>query len=148
MGGDDKPTAGDLNLQRKQGCAGAGSPRAFTRLRVVKGAMASASQKLAIVAEKLIRPPIKRRAGVDTIVDVGVIASLKIYDKGFDQPPSPEDVKFHRFARRNFGNRCRPFRGVSRVARTLVLFHDKEEKRPGPKVFAPSKPAGAERRLC
>ncbi len=47
---------------------------------------------------------------MDTKVNVGVIASLKINDKRFDKSSLPEDVKLHRFTRRNFGNRRRPLR--------------------------------------
>jgi hypothetical protein len=104
IGGDNDPAAGDLNLQRKEGTAGAGPTSAFTRIRFVKGAVSSASQKLVIITEKLVRPPVERRTSVDTIVDIGVILSIKIDHKRFDKSSSPEDVKLHRFTRRNFGN--------------------------------------------
>lgn len=104
IGGDNDPATGDLNLQRKEGAAGAGPTSAFTRIRFVKGAVSPASQKLVIITEKLVRPPVERRTSVDTMVDIGVIPSIKIDDKRFDKSSSPEDVKLHRFTRRNFGN--------------------------------------------
>jgi hypothetical protein len=104
IGGDNDPAAGDLNLQRKEGATGAGPTSAFTCIRFVKRSVSPASQKLVIITEKLVWPPVERRTSVDTIVDIGVIPSIKIDDERFDKSSSPHDVKLYRFARCNFGN--------------------------------------------
>jgi hypothetical protein len=73
-----------------------------------------------VITEKLVWPPIEGRAGVDTIVDVSVIPSIRVYHKRFDEPPSPDDVKLYRFARRNFSNWCRPFLWVRWATHKVV----------------------------
>ena len=56
--------------------------------------MCSAHQESAVVAEELVRPPIERCPGVDTVVDVGVVAAAEIHYEAFDEPLAPENVKF------------------------------------------------------
>ena|SRR5215472_5467143 len=60
--------------------------------------MSPADQKSAVIVEKLVRPPIKRRSSMDAIVDIGVIAPAEVYDEPFDKPVAPANVKFRREA--------------------------------------------------
>ena len=107
-GGNNNPTAGDFNLEWKQGAARAGSTRAFTCIRFVTGAVRPAGQKSAIVVEEFIRPPIERCSGMGAIVDISIVVPAEVYDEAFDKPLAPANMKFRGVARRDFVTRRRP----------------------------------------
>ena len=114
VGGDNNPIASDLGVKRKKSAAAAGPAGAFTGIRFVKGAMGTTGQKSAIVAEKLVRPPVERCSGMDAIVDVSVVAPAKVHHETFDKPLPPENVKFRGAAGRDFAQRRRPHSWRSR----------------------------------
>jgi hypothetical protein len=102
-----------LDVKRKQCAADTRSVGAFTGIRLVKRAVCPAPQKSVVVGEELVRPPIERCAGMDAIVDIGVVAPTEVDDETFDKPLSPHNVKLRRSTRWDFSDRRRPHRGVS-----------------------------------
>ena len=127
-GGDNNPVVGDLNPEWKQCAAAAGSAGAFTGIRLVKGAVGPAFEKSAVVAEELVRPPIERCSGMDAVVDIGVVASAEVNYETFDNPLSPENVKFRRAAGRDFAQRRRPNGRVRHwITRDPGRFHYEDE---------------------
>ena len=56
--------------------------------------MSPASQKLVIITEKLVWPPIEGRTSVDTMIDIGVVVAVEVHHETFHEPVAPENVKF------------------------------------------------------
>ena len=91
---NNNPASHDFNVEWKECAASAGAAGAFTGLRLVTRAVGTADQKPLIVAEELVWPPIERCAGMDAIIDVGVVASVDVHDEAFNKTFTPENVKF------------------------------------------------------
>jgi hypothetical protein len=72
-GGDNQAIAVYLHRKREERAARARPTGALAGLRLEQGAVRSTSQKSAIVAEKLVWPPVEGCAGVDAVVHVSVV---------------------------------------------------------------------------
>jgi hypothetical protein len=72
-----------------------------------------ASQQPMVITEKLVWPPIERCSGVDTIVDISVVATSEVHKKPFNEPLAPKNVKLRAAPGPYLVQRCGPHTRVS-----------------------------------